>query len=33
MFNFIKRAWGLVRNVVGAYHLYEFLRDHWDNLL
>jgi hypothetical protein len=33
MFKKFKRAWNLVRNGLGAYHLYEFLRDHWDDLL
>lgn len=33
MFKFIKRAWGLVRNGLGAYRLYELLRDHWNELL
>ena len=33
MFNFFKRAWNLVRNALGAFRLYELLRDHWNELL
>ncbi len=27
-----KRTWDLVRNGLGAYRLYELLRDHWNDL-
>jgi hypothetical protein len=33
MYKKFKRMWDLVRNGLGAYHLYEFLRAHWNDLL
>lgn len=33
MFKYFKRAWNLVRNALGAFRLFELLRDHWDELL
>jgi len=31
MSKFLRRTWSLVVNLLRVYHLYEFLRDHYDN--
>jgi hypothetical protein len=31
MFKFFKRAWNLVRDALGAFRLYEILRDLWND--
>jgi len=31
MSKIFRRTWSLVVNLLRVYHLYEFLRDHYDN--